>query len=274
MSTKKKSLKDQLKPLFFPIHKIEVPDKGFKFAPALTHWIVATTPSGPLVVNSCSKNYGLISNEELMMPIVERFENSHEVEAKVTQWGYSKFYTDFIIKDVNVPLKKDMLFPRIRMNNSYDGSVKYQFSFGFYRLVCENGLSVPLKGFQSKDIKLRHTPGNTNSAIDTTMKTIEVFLENAPKVAASYTELMDRKLQWDQALQLIADVIEETKFPKKSEEKVIERLTLEHKEMKLPINDFLVYNALNHTLYNLDTQMKTHKRDKVDQQVLNFLYTR
>jgi hypothetical protein len=162
------------------------------------------------------------------------------------------------------------MFPRVRMNNSYDGSVKYSFSFGFYRLVCSNGLSVPIQGLESRDFKLRHTPGTGSMALQKTMDAIDIFVEKAPEVIKAYNPLVKKTLSWEAALKRIEEVIEDTPFPKKKAEDVIRRLEKE-KEMGFIVNDFLIYNALNHTLYQGESRMKTHKQDKVDAKVLNYL---
>lgn len=282
MSKTKSTLRQQLSSLFFPIHKVNIAEYTkhvtgkslpFKFNKNLDHWIIAETVEGDeLVVNACSKNYGLLSNEDLMDPLIKALEKeNYNVEAHVFKTDYTKFYTDFVIKDKSIPIKKDMIFPRIRMNNSYDGSVKYQFSFGFYRLVCENGMTAPVKGLQSRSIKLRHTPLNTAGAIDKTMAAIKIFLDQAPEIAKGYDELTKRSLSWEKAMELIEEVIDNTKFPKKQHEAALARLKYEHEQLKLPINDYLVYNALNYALYKNPTQMKIHKRDKVDAQVLKFI---
>jgi hypothetical protein len=278
MATQKKHrpLFDQLKALFFGVEKVPnenlFKDPEITFNSNLTHSIVVQTAKGPKIVKSCSKGYGLMSNEELMSPIIERLEGKYNVEAKVTQFNHSKFYTDFIIKDKEIPIiKKDMIFPRIRMNNSYDGSVKYQFSFGFYRLVCENGMTAPVTGMQSNNIKLRHTPGNSVGAMDKTMKAIEVFLEQAPEIAKGYQDLAKTKLNWEKAMELVEKVLEETKFPKKAKDEAIARLTLEHGTMDLPLSEYLVYNALNYALYKSSSNMKTHKKDRIDMQVLKYI---
>lgn len=266
------NLKKDLKALFFDVYKEPAPDKDRFYAPHITHQIVAATPKGPLVVNACSKNYGLITNKELMTPLIELLEKSYEVEAHASNWGFSKFYVDFVIKDIEIKIqKRDKIFPRIRMNNSYDGSVRYQFEFGFWRQVCGNGLCVLLDELENGSIKMRHTPGNSKDAAIKTMAAIEGFIREVPRLTKGYHDLIEHEMDKDDAIEMINLVIDEVKrFPRKKEEEVMDRMDKEI-NMGLPINAFMVYNALNYVLYKTDSQMKPHKRDKVDLEILEFI---
>lgn len=268
------NLKKDLKPIFFPVEKVDastVMVSDLTFNPQLTHFIVTEQKGVRTVVNACSKNYHLISNEELMTPLVERLEKEYKVEARVTQTKNARFYVDFIIKDLALEvIKKDMIFPRIRMNNSYDGSVRYSFYFGFFRLVCLNGMTAPVKELSSGDFKLRHTPGTGGTALERTMESIEIFLDDAPKIIKGYQDLAKGKLTMDACMERIQEVIDNTKFPQKKMEKVLERLNIE-KELGLPLNDFIVYNAFNHALYNDGSKAKMHKKDRLDQQILTYI---
>lgn len=267
----KVSILQDLKSLFFKVEKVESNSPGLTFAKNLTHQIVVTVGKIKKVVNCCSKNYGLISMEDLVTPLAKRLEETHHVEVKFQQSNDSRFFIDFIIKDTKYKVqKKDDIFARVRMNNSYDGKVKYQFSFGFYRLVCENGMSVPM-GNLSKAIKLRHSAGFTESAIEKTVTAIEAFITNIPEIMKSYEPLVNSTLNWEQAMTKIQATMEQVpKFPKKKEELITARLQTEMK-MGLPLNDFLLYNSMNYVLYNNESQMQQHKRDKIDQSVLNFI---
>lgn len=269
----KKSVLRELKPLFFPVQKIKAttPTGDTAFSNNMDHFIIAETSHGGLVVNACSKNYHLLTNESIIKPLVEKLEERWEIQAKAIQYGHCKFWVDFIVLDKGIQvMKKDTILPRIRLTNSYDGSLKYEFSFGFYRVVCSNGLTVPVNSKLSKYLKLRHTPGSSGLALEQSLKAIAEFVDAAPEIAKGYRDLTDKSLSESAALKLMEEVVEETKYPTRSLEPAVERL---HKEigMGLPINNFLVYNALNYGLYNSEAVMKQHKRDKIDQQVLAYL---
>jgi hypothetical protein len=239
MSKSRKGLKDTLKPIFFPVEKVPAEDyvTGIQFNDQLSHWIISTTNGEQRVVNACSRNYHLISNEELLTPLIEKLESMYTVSATFKVTKGARFYIDFVIKDLEMfVMKGDRILPRLRVNNSYDGSVRYGLFFGFWREICTNGLMV-----------------------------------DAPKILkASYDPLVKKKLTDDQAKERIQEIIENTKLSQKKAEPILQRLTLEQ-EAGLPLNDFLVYNAINYVLYNDGSKMKQHKKDKLDEQILTYI---
>lgn len=268
--------KNPLESIFFPVRKVKASEFLLKNSPLtftknMDHLIVVDTPTGPLAVNACSKNYELITNRELVTPIYEKLLANHELKVNASHRQFSKFYIDFIMQDKLVKLERDQLIPKVRLTNSYDGSVKYSFTFGFYRVVCSNGMMIPEKGLASNKIKMMHTPAaGDDRALNKTMESIEQFLTVSKDVSKSYKPLIDSKRTWQEALKRIEEAALETSFPKKQKEAAIQRLEVE-KNMGYPLNDFLIYNAINFAIHNADTAQVEHKRDKVDAQVLKFL---
>lgn len=254
----------------YPVKKVAIKDilPDYKPNSKFSHFVVLEAPSGNHIVNSCSANYTLITNSEIFSPLEKHLADNFDIELKHQVHNYSKYYLDVILKDKLLPvLKKDMVYPKVRIMNSYDGSLKFSFSFGFYRLVCSNGLSLPLN--VSSNIKIMHTP----SAIGKWDKAIEVvsaFLGESKDMLASYQELTDRKLTFDQATERIKQVLEKTKAPSKQLEAMQERIKIESAQ-GLPISDWLVYNAVNYQLSHGTSKSPLHKIEKVDRQVLNYL---
>lgn len=269
------NLLKQLEPIFFPVEKVEALYResngiAWDFAAQMNHWIVVKPKKGPkLVVNSCSANYHLITNRELITPLAERLDKEFQnVEARISQSRHARFYIDFVIKDKTLDIQKgDRLNPRVRLNNSYDGSVRYSFEFGFHRLVCTNGLTAYVAS--DKSFKLRHTSGVGASAVDKTMVAIESFLKESGKMVEGYKEMNKKKITYESALDKIEDIIDNTKYPIKKKEGAVARLDEERKQF--PVTDWLIYNSLNYALYHDDSKMKIHKRDKVDAEVLKYI---
>jgi hypothetical protein len=261
-----------LKGIFFPVKKVAAYNylrEGVKSLPHLNHLIIAETPTGPLIVNACSENYELISNEKLITPIVDGLEKHHDLKIKLTSFSHSKFYVDFAVQDKKMKvLEKDTILPRIRLNNSYDGSIRYSFEYGFYRVVCSNGLSVP-EGDVVKE-NFMHTP-SAGQAVEKTMKSIEQFIEDAQELVQGFKPLTKKNYSITEATQRMEEVAEEVGYPKKSVEDAVARLQVEMNS-GFKVNDYLVYNAMNYALYNKpDSKMKTHKQDKVDHKILHYL---
>lgn len=271
--------KKALKSIFFDVRKEEASKfvKDLGFTKNRSHFIIAETPEGPYVVNSCSPTYELINNEELITPVVESLESEYDIIVKARHSNYSRFFVDFLIKDHAIDIStgkkkelvKDEILPRIRMNNSYDGGMKYSYEFGFHRVVCSNGLTAPI-GKTHKQ-KMMHTPsaGNGN-ALNNTLNAITEFIETAKDLSKGYQPLMQNRLTIAQANEKIAQIVEELKYPKKQMEAATARLQTEA-NMGYQVNDFLVYNALNFALHQNDSKMKEHKKQGMDEKVLNFL---
>lgn len=262
----------QPKDFFLPVEKMPMADvlPGYGFNSGITHLIVTQTPEGPKVVNSCSKNYTIIRNEDIFKPLEEKMTEAFDIEIKGSQLNYSKFYMDFMIKDKAFPiLAKDSIIPQIRVMNSYDGSLKYSFKLMFLRLVCTNGMTVPMSDAKGAHIKMMHTP----SAIGKWEKVVDIahdFLSKAKDMLGGYKELASNKLTLEEAILRIEEVLKHTKAPSKAKERMVDKLQQEHK-MGLPYSDWLVYNAVNYELNHGEGKSPLHKKDKVDQQVLNYL---
>lgn len=270
MSKSRKGLRDTLKPIFFPVEKVPASDyiEGIEFNDQLSHWIISTTNGEQRVVNACSRNYHLISNEELLGPLIDKLESMYKVDATFKVTKGARFYIDFVIKDLEMfVMKNDRILPRLRVNNSYDGSVRYGLFFGFWREICTNGLM----GIKWEGFKLRHTPGTGAQALPRTIDAIEQFMDDAPKILkTSYEPLVKRKLTQDQAAERIQEIIDNTKLSQKKAEPILQRLSIEQ-EAGLPLNEFLLYNAINYVLYNDGSKMKQHKKDKLDEQILTYI---
>ena len=74
--------------------------------------------------------------------------------------------------------------------------------------------------------------------------------------------------------ELITEVIENTKFPTRQGESVLERINEEHSQLGGSMNRWLVYNGFNYQLnHNTDIGTADHKKDRIDEQVLDYLLT-
>lgn len=285
----KKALK-KLEKIFFPVHKFSAEDfyqtRGLNYLPHLQSVIIAEHMGQKILVNQCGKDYELITNKMLFTPMVKRLEDEFgEIDVKIKGFDSpSKFFVDFIIFDkaFNVGTKKkvDDIFPRVRVNNSYDGSVKFGYDMGFHRLTCANGASVPVG---NKNLKgdFMHTPGlgagtdeEIQKAVTKLMDTTESFLLDSAELIKGYEPLLEQGYDsFQTAMSRIAEMVEDITYPRKALEVAAGQL---QKEINAghPINDWLIYNAMNYGLYNnSDAKTPVHKLDKVDREILNYLIT-
>ena len=258
--------------LYFPVEMVPVEDimPGFEHPSGIDHAIVVTLPDGvKRVVQYCSETYHLVPNEEIVPKFQNEISRFFKVDMSIKIYRWSRFYVDFIMKDKQMMVStKDSVFPRVRLVNSYDGSVKYQFLVGFWRQVCSNGMM----GWKWEGFKAMHTPklGNETS-FEAVMGMTSEFLAEATEMVEIYRELQDNTM--DDWMGRIEEVVEETKFPVSMEENVVERMGQELDIFKgtLP-NDWLVYNAFNYQVnHNDGWKAKESKKDEIDQEVMQFL---
>lgn len=270
----------KLKPILFPVRvEAATSDNGYSFNPDLNHQVIVfpTEHEDGIVVNACSKGYTLVDNNQLFLPLAQKLEKKYpKVDVVVKHYRFSKFYVDFVIKDFYIKISEgDYLYPRLRVINTYDGSVTYRFTMGFFRPFCLNMINsnsdvLPLDEEDLEDfdnITMRHTE-SVKDAIEKSIKMVERFIELAPKIKTVYKSMS--KTVYKNAEERLIEVAEDTKYPPKSIEYAIAQL---HREKdKFPVTDYIIYNCLNFGLYsNPKSQMKDHKKDKIDIRVLNYL---
>jgi Domain of unknown function (DUF932) len=266
----KQTIPKEVTRLFYPVIKVpatqHAPDLTF---PDNKEFFIIAPNSENLVLNSCSEDYHLITNKELIMPFYEKLKSDHDLEVKVRWMNMAAFKLDFIFKDQKMKKPKvGDIFSKVSMINSYDSSLKYQFDCGFYKLICENGMSVP--NGERIHIKTVHKSGAI-VAVEKTIAGIEGFLLKANNIMDAYDPLIENKLRMAEAQARIQELVEEEIFPTRSVDIAIARLQLEA-NMGEEINDFLVYNAMNYALNNNpDSKMKITKIDETDRQVLDYL---
>jgi len=256
--------------LFYPVEKVFAKDlaPNMSFPEGKGYWIIAPENKN-MVLNTCSEQYGLITNKELIMPFFNKWKKTHDLRVTLRNMTDAAFKLDFVFKDIKLgKLRVGDLFARASMLNSYDSSIKYQFDCGFWRLKCENGMAMP-QG-ERIHIKTIHKNG-TVLAAEKTIEGIETFLGNMDNMLHIYDPLIENKLRIAQAEARIMELVEEEIFPTRSAEIALDRLRLEAKEGE-EINDFLVYNAMNYALNNNpESRTRITKIDETDRQVLDYL---
>jgi len=260
------------KNLFYPVEKVLASDiaPGLGFNSNITHAVVVNTPNGKQVVNFCSEDYRLVPNAEILPPLIGELGDSWKIEVLSRTFAESMFYIDVIFKNKKFKISgKDDIFPKLTIYNSYNGKMRYQFIMGFYRLICSNGLTIPIVDSLTK-IKAMHTPKIEKLVDPDTIKImVNEFNQNAIELMEPYLILQDQKVG-NMPLR-IESVIDDTAFPGRQLENVIDRATEEIQSGLAP-TDWVTYNAFNYQLnHNEEIGMPEHKKNKLDQEVLDYL---
>jgi len=232
---------------------------------SMTHCVVVGDKK---IVQFCSENYMLIPNKSITKPFEERLGAEHKFDLNISMYDDRRFWFNYIIKDKLIGGKKDGILPAIKVQNSYDGGLRYILRFGFYRLICSNGMMIPEAGTEETQVTLTHSLGNKNE-LERAFDRIDDFLSESKEMAEPYQQLMAQKVKSPE--ERIMDVIEHTKFPSRQAEQVTARF---HEELQLGLEstDWITYNALNYQLnHNEEIKMQEHKKEKLDIQLLDYL---
>jgi hypothetical protein len=85
-----------------------------------------------------------------------------------------------------------------------------------------------------------------------------------------YKQLADQKIP--NLEERVEEVMLNSKFPKRQQEAVLERVNQEISEYKIAQTDWAVYNGFNGELnHNEEIGMPEHKKNQLDQQILDYL---
>jgi len=259
--------------IYFPVEKVPVEEitPGFEHPSGISHAIVVTKPDGKKrVVQYCSDIYYLVPNDSIIPEFEKEMSRFFKIEKQVRMSRWARFFIDFILMEKGTQMApKDMVFPKIRLINSYDGSIRYHFQAGFWRQICSNGMM----GFVwEKGIKQMHTPKlGKETSFGAVMEMASEFLAESSDILEVYKELQDSEVpDW---MNRIEEVAEETAFPITMQEDVVERMGTELDMLSGTVpNDWLIYNAFNYQLnHNEDLKAKESKKDAMDQEVLQYL---
>lgn len=239
-----------LNDLLFDVEKIK--------NPAITNseysHIIKGNVNGQIMdLNYCSDRYELIPNK-LIFPKVEneltnrnyKFTKSYHMVDNV------RFYSTYILEDKNLAIgsNNDIVKPMIKINHSYNGLTKYSITFGYFRLVCSNGMIIPVEGHEDKNLIIsgRHTKEILNS-LNSLWSKMDYFFNIQTTIKKRFEILTDRIIP--NYSDRIEAVLNATALkPSKNQLEYINNTILnESKILKLPINDWLIYNGINAYIY-------------------------
>jgi hypothetical protein len=211
----------------------------------------------PTLLNTCSDVYELVTNTSIF-PKIERMLRKAKIKYTVTykMVDFSRFYAEYKIEHggVSVGNKKDKIFPIIRVEHSYNGLLKYKITFGWFRLVCENGLTVPVSSKEAENFTItgKHTKQILQS-LNLLFEKLDFFTKNAEKYTEKFLIIAERSVEdWGAR---VAYVMEESGIGKRGLKQITEKIEEESKKLYAgKVNDWLIYNAFNYHIYNAKTK--------------------
>lgn len=277
---------NKIESLYAPVKKVQLDTvfPGKTFPKANDHAIVDQHGN---FLSFCSSSYNLRDNSTLYKPVEDLMrENKIPFDRKINVVEGTKFYVDYIIRDRVKSLTVNDILPKFSIWNSYDGTLKTTMKFGFYRVVCANGLTRPhgntfniskkhRKAIKAEDGLDLSLVTNTNI-----LDSVKVFLSDVKEDM----EVYERMNHVEADVKKILSVAEKLKFSKNVLEKAVERFSLETSTSRSltyvnengelvthdgsPATLFTVYNALNYAIYNSNPKELPEAKLKRDQLVL------
>ena len=268
----------------FPVSKVELSDLGFGSISSSEYAILADIKGQNTILNTCSNRYELVTNDSIFGTIESTLQaNGMEYEPEYEMHDYSVFKATYLLKNCFVSLPNgDKIYLKFEVTHSYNGLSQYTMILGYWRLVCTNGLVIPLAGHEDSNLYIRgkHTE-NILHSIEKLMDTLSNFIEKKDVYADRYRIMADRSVSnWHDR---VIEVMSATGINEgKKQVNLLAIQSIMQMELndrlgtgnKVHANDWLVYNAINEGyVYNDQVNsIKPHLRIEKDAKVIQWIY--
>lgn len=137
--------------------------------------------------NTClgtvSGRYGVVQNSELFGQAESIFNGlnlgNRTSKFVITHEG-SRAHAVYDFRDLGIVVNgKDNLILRLKVQNSFDGTMGASFSVGLFRLICSNGMAAPFGA--TVNISKKHTAGISTDFFQSAVEnTVERFKDVVP----------------------------------------------------------------------------------------------
>ncbi len=249
----------ELKDLLFDVERIENPSKAVSAQSYQIVGFIDGENEEPTILNTCSERFNLKKNEDVF-PVIENmlvdanclFDKGYKMNEEKTT-----FHAQYIIKkkdgvDVGIDVGGygDKIYPTAIVDNSYNGFAQGSLTFGYFRMICSNGLVIPLEGKEESNfiIKGKHTK-KLDFSFDQLLAKINFFLAEQNKMQKKFEVLTDRIVPTFE--ERVVEVVTATGVNVSQEQfkAINETIAKEAKALGTNVNDFLIYNGINGHIY-------------------------
>lgn len=243
-------------------------------------------------LNTCSSRYKLIPNKDIF-PKLEQMLMGNNIEYKkvYSHVDHVMFFVKYIITDERFAFvisgTNDKIYLKIKVQHSYNGKKVFKIVVGWFRLICSNGLTVPVAEMQHFNfmIMVKHT--------DKIVESLELFNEmlvniinNAPAVIAAnkaaFTKLAKvevEKTAFEETLEKILTDCKINIVDNKSHSTIKDIAERAIREAEHPtlgyngkLNMWLTYNAINQYIHDDAINVKfPDEREEIDSRVLEHI---
>ncbi len=271
----------------FPVELIDNPNKTNR---EYSKIVVGEVDGEDMDLNYCSPRYELVPNE-MIFPKVEEIFTQHGIKYSVeySHTDHARFYGNFIVEDPRFAYKmagtNDLIKFLWTFQHSYNGLTKYKGLCGFHRLVCTNGLTVPVEEMKEFNLVLegKHTASILKSLEEFSQILVNVTSnlgEVKTAVTGKYETLGGRWVAKPQ--DRIEEVLKASKIAVRDNSKfntlndITARVEAEARKTGLGyngrINDWLIYNGINQYIHDDSLNIASpEKRRDTDSKVLEYM---
>jgi uncharacterized protein DUF932 len=171
------------------------------------------------VLNVVSDRYKLIPHATLFSPVADALDAlSLSVEREVVETGMDGAYARmmWVFGDLEMEVRKgDPIRLALIARNSYNYEAKFDLSVGAFRLVCENGLMVPVGG-AAYGMKRKHVGA---FSVEAAIGEVQTYMSQTPDMIAAWK----RWVKVDCSSEMLEAVLKnQTLIGKKASEQVLE----------------------------------------------------
>jgi hypothetical protein len=234
------------------------------------------------ILSFCSKDYTLRENSGIFLPFEQLLKDTgHLFNREIKVFDGNKFYVDYIIRSKVKSKSIIDILPMISIWNSYDGTVKTQIKFGYHKLLCKNKLSRPV-GCQINVAK-KHSVKDEEFTINNLthfLSMVEQFLKETQTDIKTFERLHSNKV----SIETFDTVAKHFKLSKEAKEVAAFRIEQEQKPLVYqnengdmvnykpsPLTMFIVYNAINHAIYNTNPKELPEVKSKKDKSLIDYI---
>jgi hypothetical protein len=275
-----------LNDLLFPVELIDNPRNT---NPEYCKVVTGVIGGQEMDLNYCSDRYALVPNANIF-PQIENVLNAHRINftPEYKHINNVRFYADYAIDDKRYGYKmkgsNDVIQPMLRVQHSYNGLTKYRIVFGYFRLVCSNGLVIAVEEMKEFNLAIvgKHTEQILHS-FDELDTMLQNFGENAKEITNALTakyEMLGGR--WVENVQdRLTEVLKATKIAMVDTSKfntlndITNRIMTEAQNASLgyngKVNDWLIYNGINQYMFSDRTIAAPETRMETDSKVFEYL---
>jgi len=268
-----------LKEMLFDVEKVQVTE--FDCNSDYAYDIYGYPNDVKTRLNSCSNRYELVPNEQIF-PVIRQIliNKGINFSENYSQIDNARFYGEYIIEDQRFAHKvngsNDIIKPIINVQHSYNGLTKYKIQFGYFRLICTNGLVIPVEEMKEYNLSIvgKHTKSILNS-FDQLNNTLNYFVNNADQITLAITAKYDTLAgnwvaKWEDRIEEVLNVnkISIVDGTKNTLSHIKSTVNSEKHLFNNKVNDWLIYNAINRYIYDDSINIKAPEvRRELDSKV-------